>query len=150
MKTSAFRSVSASSFAQALRPALLGLVTLLGSAFAPALAAESKPGVELTQVNANSLRVRAYSPDLKPIRVQVLHVRKGAYVLNETHRQAAYGTLLKFNTLPAGRYVVYLKAGKTRRSYAVQVTGNTADANTVTLQKGSTRSEPKTNTTASL
>ena len=77
--------------------------------------------VQLTQPDASSLRLRFENPAQLPARLQVVHLDNDNVGLNQIHREPAYGTRLKFDTLPAGRYAVLLRLGRDRYRYTVQV-----------------------------
>lgn len=91
---------------------------LLGTAVAQA---QQLQPVQVTQPDANSLRLRFDNPTQQPARLQVIRLATNEMLLNETHREPAYGTRLKFDTLPAGRYAVLLRLGRDRYRYTVQV-----------------------------
>ncbi|GAB3576855.1 hypothetical protein [Hymenobacter daeguensis] len=125
--------------AEAARPVLLGALALLGSAFArPARAQQPEP-VRMTQPTASSLRLRFDNPTQRPARLTVLDVDRNVCLLNEAHREPAYGTLLKFDTLPTGRYVVALRVGASRYRYTVQVETKAPGATTIAVRETTTR-----------
>ena len=98
--------------------------------------------VQLTQPDASSLRLRFENPTRQPARLQVLNLTTDNLLLNETHREPAYGTRLKFDTLPAGRYTVLLRLGRDRYRYTVQVQAR-PQGNALTLLETTThRVEP--------
>jgi hypothetical protein len=134
-----------SAAAQHARPVLLGAVALLGVALAlPARAAQgtaasSGEPVQVTQPDAESLRVRIYNATGKPALLRVVHLDNGQTILSETHREAAYGTRLKFDTLPCGRYAVTMRVGDNKYRYEVQVDRSKgAHAATIAVRETST------------
>lgn len=136
--------------AQQGRAVLLGALALLGSVFArPAQAQQPQP-VQLTQPNASSLRLRFDNPTQRPARLVVLDLTRNVTILNESHREPAYGTLLKFDTLPSGRYVVALRVGANRYRYTVQVEAKGPGATTVAVRETTTHRVESGLTTASL
>ena len=114
-----------------LRSALLGLAALLGTA---ARAQQPQP-VQLTQPDASSLRLRFDNPTRRPACLTVLDLTRNVTVLNETHREPAYGTRLRFNTLPAGRYLVALRLGPSRYRYTVQVETTSPGTTTIAMRE---------------
>lgn len=122
-----------------LRPVALGLLGLLGLLSTRAAHAQQpQPAVQVTQPDAASLRVRLDNPGRQRARLLVLDLSRSASLLNETHREPAYGTLLKFNTLPTGRYVVILSVGRARYRYSVQAQAR-PEGTTIVVRGLSTR-----------
>lgn len=104
---------------------------------APAQTPHTEP-VQVTQADAASLRIRINNPTLKAAQLRVVHLENGNEILNETHRTAAYGTLLKFGGLPTGHYAVWLRVGPNRFRYAVQVTTRTQGNTAIAVQETTT------------
>lgn len=123
------------SYFHTLRPGFLGLFALLGTA----AHAQQPAAVQVTQPDAVSLRLRLDNPTQQPARLQVIHLNNDNVVLNETHREAAYGTRLMFDTLPSGRYAVVLRLGRDDYRYTVQVqarpTGSTISVRDLTTHR---------------
>jgi hypothetical protein len=117
-----------------LRPAIFALATVASTA---AQAQQPQP-VQVTQPDAASLRVRIYNSSTRPISMQVENLATGFYLLNRTHRLPAYGTLLKFNTLPSGRYALTLRVGPDRYRYTIQVENKTPGAATIAVRETTT------------
>ncbi|GAB3850891.1 hypothetical protein GCM10028822_16860 [Hymenobacter terrigena] len=117
-----------------LRPAIFALTT--GVSFA-AQAQPSQP-VQVTQPDAASLRVRIYNAFSRPISMRVENLSTATYILDETHRLPAYGTLLKFNTLPSGRYALTLRVGPDRYRYTIQVENKAPGAATIAVRETTT------------
>lgn len=136
--------------AQKARPVLLGALALLGSTLAlPAQAQEPQP-VQMTQPNASSLRLRFDNPTQRPARLTVVDLTRNYSLLNETHREPAYGTLLKFDTLPTGRYLVALHIGASRYHYTVQVETKVPGTTTIAVRETTTHRVESGLATASL
>jgi hypothetical protein len=130
-----------SSFAapKAVRPALLGLLALAGTGLAsPAQAQNSRP-VSVTQPDGQTLRVRIYNAGKKPAVLRVVKLDNNRWILNETHKEPAYGTLLKFSNLPSGRYAVLLRVGADRYRYHVQVATTAPGATTIAVLESTSR-----------
>jgi len=143
-------STQVAAAAQHARPVLLGALILLGSACTlPAQAQQTQP-VQMTQPDASSLRLRFDNPTQRPASLIVLDQTRGISLLNETHREPAYGTLLKFDTLPTGRYVVALRVGANRYRYTVQVETKTLGATTIAVRETTTHRVERGLATASL
>jgi hypothetical protein len=119
------------------RPALLGLAALLTTA-AHAQTAQATPPVQLTQPDANSLRLRFANNTGRPASLTVVDLTRSTTVLNETHREPAYGTRLKFDTLPSGRYLVALRIGRDRYRYTVDVQAKAPGANSIAVRETTT------------
>ena len=85
-----------------------------------AWAQEPQP-LHVTQPDASSLRLHFENPTRQASRLQVLDLAANRLLLNETHREPAYATRLKFDQLPAGRYRVLLRVGRARYRYTVQL-----------------------------
>jgi hypothetical protein len=111
-----------------LRPALLGIAALMTTT----ARAQATPPVQLTQPDASSLRLSFINSTSRPASLTVVDLTRSSTILNETHREPAYGTRLKFDTLPSGRYLVALRIGRDRYRYTVEVAakarGNTSIA----------------------
>jgi hypothetical protein len=118
-----------------LRPAIFALFAVASTA---AQAQQPQP-VQVTQPDAASLRVRVYNASTKPISLRVENLNTGFYLLNQTHRLPAYGTLLKFNTLPSGRYALTLRVGPDHYRYTIQVENKTPGAATIAVRETTTR-----------
>lgn len=118
-----------------LRPAFLALTATVSFA---AQAQQPQP-VQVTQPDAASLRVRVFNATTKPIWMRVENLNTGFYILNQTHNTPAYGTLLKFNTLPSGRYALTLRVGPDRYRYTIQVENNAPGAATIAVRETTTR-----------
>jgi hypothetical protein len=143
-------SLQVATAAQHARPVLLGALALLGTAFAlPAQAQQPQP-VQMTQPEASSLRLRFDNPTQRPARLTVLDLDRNFTLLNEAHRESAYGTLLKFDTLPSGRYVVALRIGASRYRYTVQVETKAPGTTTVAVRETTTHRVESGLATASL
>ena len=110
------------SLTRLLQPALLGGLVLLGGGgwAGSALAQQSQP-VQVTQVDAESLQLRFDNPQQLRARVRVVHLDNDRELLNETYRVPAYGCRYYFNTLPAGKYALFLRIGPARYRYTVKV-----------------------------
>ncbi|WP_201983605.1 hypothetical protein [Hymenobacter rubidus] len=106
--------------------------------------------VQMTQVDAVSLRLRINNSGQQPAHLLVLHLDNQTCLLNETHREPAYGTLLKFDTLPAGRYAVILRVGADRYRYTVQVDNHKAGGPTIAVRETTTHRVESGLATASL
>jgi hypothetical protein len=133
-----------------MRPALLGLVALAGTAAnSPAQAQQTEP-VYVTQPDAHSLRVRINNPSQKAAVLRVVDLTKGNTILSEIHREPAYGTRLKFNTLPSGRYAVILSVGPNRYRYNVQVETKKLGGTTIAVRETMSRRVESGLVTASL
>ncbi|GAB3873014.1 hypothetical protein GCM10028824_24080 [Hymenobacter segetis] len=117
-----------------LRPAIFVLATVTSFA---AQAQQPQP-VQVTQPDAASLRVRIYNSSTRPIAMQVENLSTATLILNETHRLPAYGTLLKFNTLPSGRYALTLRVGPDRYRYTIQVDNKAPGAATIAVRETTT------------
>jgi hypothetical protein len=152
MKTT-FNLRNAKSFVavtSAARPALLGLLALAGTCLStPARAQQTQP-VQVTQPDAESLRIRINNTSKKPATLQVMHLNNSNMILSEVHREPAYGTLLKFNNLPSGRYAVMLRVGANRYRYNVQVDKKAPGLATITVRETTTRLVESGLATASL
>ncbi|MCC3152907.1 hypothetical protein Q3A66_07860 [Hymenobacter sp. BT770] len=136
--------------AQALRPALLGLLALAGTGIAgPALAQGTQP-VTVTQPDGESLRVRFYNSTKKPAVLGVVQLENGRWILRETHKEPAYGTLLKFNNLPSGKYAVLLRVGRDRYRYNVQVDTKAPGTTTIAVRESTSHRVENGLATASL
>jgi hypothetical protein len=132
------------------RPALLGLLTLAGAGLGtPARAQQTQP-VQVTQPDAESLRIRINNTSKRPATLQVMHLNTSNTILSEVHREPAYGTLLKFNNLPSGRYAVILRVGANRYRYHVQVDKKAPGLATITVRETTTRLVESGLATASL
>ncbi|WP_426059650.1 hypothetical protein [Hymenobacter sp. B1770] len=133
-----------------VRPALLGLVAVVGAGFgSPAQAQQTQP-VHVTQPDAESLRIRISNSTSKPAVLRVVNMTKGNTILHEIHRESAYGTLLKFNTLPSGRYAVILSVGPNRYRYNVQVYSKKPGGATIAVSETMSRRVESGLATASL
>jgi|GEM_PF-2278934 hypothetical protein len=130
-----------------LRSALPSLLLVTG--FAGTAAAQAAP-VQVTQPDDASLRVRINNPAGARAQIQVVHLDNGNWILNETHRAPAYGTLLKFNNLPTGRYAVVLRVGPNRYRYNVHVEGKAPGAATIAVRETTTTRVESGLATASL
>jgi hypothetical protein len=129
----------ATEVARNARPVLVVALSLLGTAVAlPAQAAQTEP-VQVTQPDAANLRVRISNTGPKPMRMQVVNLSNGQYLLNETCRLPAYGTLLRFSGLPTGSYAVLVRMGANRYRYTVQVTTPQPNATTIAVRETTTR-----------
>ncbi len=126
------------------RPVLLSLATLLTTA---AYAQTTEP-VQLTQPDASSLRLRFANNTGRPASLTVLDLTRGTTVLSESHREPAYGTRLKFNTLPSGRYLVALHIGRDRYRYTVDVQAQTPGATSIAVLETTHRVENGPDTAA--
>ena len=121
------------------RPVLVGALGLLGAALGlPAQAAPTEP-VQVTQPDAANLRVRISNTSHKAIYMQVVRLENGQWLLNETHRVPAYGTLLKFGGLPTGNYAVLVRVGANRYRYTVQVATPKTGATSIAVLETTTR-----------
>ncbi|WP_046244552.1 hypothetical protein [Hymenobacter terrenus] len=144
--------VTTLTFRLAAGPVLLGL--LLAGSFISTAQAQDAPlapsSVQVTQLDAASLSVRIHNPAQKAARLQVVHLDNGRWILNETHRTAAYGTLLKFDQLPAGSYALVLRVGPDRYRYAVQVESKTPGTATIAVRETASRRTKSGPATASL
>ncbi|MDB5267959.1 MAG: hypothetical protein JWP58_999 [Hymenobacter sp.] len=118
-----------------LRPALLALTAVVSFA---AQAQQPQP-VQVTQPDAASLRVRIYNASPRPITMRVENLSTATLILDETHRLPAYGTLLKFNTLPSGRYALTLRVGPDRYRYTIQVDNQAPGRATIAVRETTTR-----------
>ncbi|GAB2848405.1 hypothetical protein [Hymenobacter ruber] len=121
-------------FSAHFRPAILALSTVVGFA---AQAQQPQP-VQVTQPDAASLRVRIYNAFSRPISMRVENLGTATTILNETHRLPAYGTRLKFNTLPSGRYALTLRVGPDRYRYTIQVENKVPGAATIAVRETTT------------
>jgi hypothetical protein len=117
------------------RPAFLALATVVSFA---AQAQQPQP-VQVTQPDAASLRVRIYNASARPILLRVENLSTGFYLLNQTHRLPAYGTLLKFNTLPSGSYALTLRVGPDSYRYTIQVENKAPGTATIAVRETTTR-----------
>lgn len=117
-----------------LRPAFLALTAVVSFA---AQAQQPQP-VQVTQPDAASLRVLIYNTSTRPISMRVENLNTGFYLLDQTHRLPAYGTLLKFNTLPSGRYALTLRVGPDRYRYTIQVENKAPGAATIAVRETTT------------
>ncbi|HEX8656086.1 MAG TPA: hypothetical protein VF690_01045 [Hymenobacter sp.] len=134
-----------------LRSALPSLLLVTGFAgTAASQAAPSAPPVQVTQPDDASLRVRINNPAGARAHIQVVNLNNGNWILNETHRDAAYGTLLKFNDLPTGRYAVVLRVGSDRYRYNVHVERKAPGAATIAVRETTTTRVESGLATASL
>ncbi|MBD2768275.1 hypothetical protein IC235_10260 [Hymenobacter sp. BT664] len=136
-----------------LRPALLGLLlttSFTGTAAPQPQAAPQTPPVQVTQPDATSLRIRINNPSQEPARIQVVHLDNGTWILNETHSDPAYGTRLKFDNLPSGRYAVVLRVGPDRYRYTVQVESKAPGTTTIAVRETTTHRVESGLATASL
>ena len=127
--------------AQGARPVLLaalGMLTLGLAQPAHAQTLADEP-VRVSQPDNESLRVRIFNPAKKAVVLRVVHLENGRWVLNETHREPAYGTRLRFNTLPTGHYAVVLRVGDERYRYTVDVDSKTPGAGTIAVRELTTR-----------
>ncbi|MBH8558263.1 hypothetical protein [Hymenobacter negativus] len=121
-------------FSAHFRPAFLVLTAMVSFA---AQAQQPQP-VQVTQPDAASLRVRVYSAFSRPISMRVENLSTATTILNETHRLPAYGTRLKFNTLPSGRYALTLRVGPDRYRYTIQVENKAPGAATIAVRETTT------------
>lgn len=123
------------------RPILLSALGLMGLGLArPAHAQTPAPAsVQVTQPDGESLRVRISNPTQKAFTLRVVHLSNGRWVLNETHQEPAYGTRLRFNDLPTGRYAVVLRLGEEHYRYTVDVDGKTPGAATIAVRELTSR-----------
>ena len=117
------------------RPALLGFAALLSTA---AHAQTAPSPVQLTQPDANSLRLRFANPTGRPASLTVVDMTRSLTVLSETHREPAYGTRLMFDTLPSGRYLVALRIGRDRYRYTVDVAAKAPGATSIAVRETTT------------
>ncbi|HEX8326793.1 MAG TPA: hypothetical protein VF629_04585 [Hymenobacter sp.] len=115
------QSGTANRFAAAFKTTGLGLVALVGTAFSASAQTPPAEPVRVTQANDLSLRIRINNPTQQAAQLRVVQLNNGSWILNETHREPAYGTLMKFDKLPAGRYAVVLQVGPDRYRYTVDV-----------------------------
>ncbi|UOQ99157.1 hypothetical protein MUN81_06595 [Hymenobacter sp. 5317J-9] len=120
---------------------LAGAMVLLGMGVAQPAAAQTlaQEPVQVSQPDSESLRVRISNPAQKSIVLRVVHLDNGRWVLNETHKVPAYGTRLRFNDLPTGRYAVMLQVGPERYRYTVDVDGQKPGASTIAVRELTTR-----------
>jgi hypothetical protein len=132
------------------RSALPSLLLITGFAGTASQAAPSAPPVQVTQPDAASLRVRINNPAGARAHIQVVNLNNGNRILNETHRDLAYGTLLKFNALPTGRYAVVLRVGSDRYRYNVHVERKAPGAATIAVRETTTTRVESGLATASL
>ncbi|SFQ74120.1 hypothetical protein [Hymenobacter arizonensis] len=133
-----------------VRPALLGLIAVVGAGIgSPAQAQQTQP-VHVTQPDAESLRIRINNSTGKPAVLRVVNLTKGNTILYEIHREPAYGTLLKFNTLSSGRYAVVLSVGPNRYRYNVQVDSQKPGGTTIAVSETMSRRVESGLATASL
>lgn len=114
------------------------LVAAFGLRAAAPARAQAPTGVQMTQPDASSLRLRFDNPTRRPAYLTVVHLNNGEAILNETHREAAYATRLKFDRLPAGTYAVLLRVGRDRYRYAVQVAADAAGNPAVAVRETTT------------
>ncbi|MBH8568752.1 hypothetical protein KB206_07660 [Microvirga sp. STS02] len=121
-------------FSAHFRPAFLVLTAVVSFA---AQAQQPQP-VQVTQPDAASLRVRVYNAFSRPISMRVENLSTATTILNETHRLPAYGTRLKFNTLPSGRYALTLRVGPDRYRYTIQVENKAPGAATIAVRETTT------------
>jgi hypothetical protein len=128
-----------------LRPALLGFTALLSTA----AHAQTVPSVQLTQPDAISLSLRLANNTGRPARLFVIDVTRNLSVLDEAHYEPAYGTLLKFDALPSGRYLVAVHIGRDRYRYTVEVDAK-APGTTIAVRETSTHRVESGLTTAAL
>ncbi|MBD2724202.1 MULTISPECIES: hypothetical protein [Hymenobacter] len=128
-----------SAAAQGARPVLLGAMVLFGLARPAHAQTLAQEPVQVSQPDSESLRVRINNPALKTIVLRVVHLDNGRWVLNESHRVPAYGTRLRFNDLPTGRYAVMMQVGPERYRYTVDVDGKTPGASTIAVRELTTR-----------
>ncbi|MBF9238297.1 hypothetical protein I2I05_12905 [Hymenobacter sp. BT683] len=136
VKSTTHRALGA---AKAGRPVLFGLLGLVALGMASSAHAESNQPVQVTQPDAQSLRVRINNATNKAATLRVIKLDNGSWILNEIHKEPAYGTLLKFNDLPVGRYAVVLHVGPNRYRYEVQVAAPTPGATTIAVRETMTR-----------
>jgi hypothetical protein len=127
--------------AQGSRLFVVGALALLGAALAQPAQAQTLAAepVQLTQPDAESLRVRIYNPAQQKASMQVIDLNTNQTLLNETYRTPAYGTLLKFNGLSAGRYVVQCRVGASRYRYTVDVDAKAAGRTSIAVRETTTR-----------
>jgi hypothetical protein len=100
--------------------------------------AQTAPPVQLTQPDANSLRLRFDNATGRPASLTVVDLTRNTTVLNETHREPAYGTRLKFDTLPSGRYLVALRIGRDRYRYTVEVAAKAPGSTSIAVRETTT------------
>lgn len=130
----------ATSATQGARSLVVGALALLGAGLAcPAQAqTPATEPVQVTQPNAESLRVRISNPARQKASMQVIHLNTSQTLLNETYRTPAYGTLLKFNGLPTGRYAVLCRVGANRYRYTVDVDARHPGATSIAVRETTT------------
>ncbi|WP_460503341.1 hypothetical protein [Hymenobacter agri] len=92
----------------------------------------------MSQPDASSLRLRFDNPTQRPAYLTVTNLNLGQAILSETHREAAYGTRLKFDQLSAGAYAVLLRVGRNRYRYTVQVAADAAGQPTIAVRETTT------------
>ncbi|MDO7846967.1 hypothetical protein Q5H92_11405 [Hymenobacter sp. M29] len=144
MKTtfcSAHLATPAAKAAQGARSFVIGALALLGAAWAQPAQAQTlaTEPVQVTQPDAESLRVRISNPAQQKASMQVIQLSTNQTLLNETYRTPAYGTLLKFNGLPAGRYAVQCRVGASRYRYTVDVQAAQAGRTSIAVRETTTR-----------
>ena len=120
--------------APALRRGLLASAAVLSAGAARA----QQPAVHMSQPDATSLRLRFDNPTPRPAYLTVSNLNSGESILSETHREAAYGTRLKFDKLPAGAYDVLLRVGRNRYRYTVQVAADAAGQPAIAVRETTT------------
>ncbi|MCI1189004.1 hypothetical protein MON38_16395 [Hymenobacter sp. DH14] len=137
--TLAPENLAASRSNRRIVPALrLSLLTAIFGVISTAAAQTQQPAVQMSQPDASSLRLRFDNPTMRPVYLAVLNLNNGELVLSEIHREAAYGTRLLFDKLPAGSYAVSLRVGRDRYRYAVQVAANAAGKPTIAVRETTT------------
>ncbi|MDO7852836.1 hypothetical protein [Hymenobacter convexus] len=130
-----------SAAAQGARAFAIGALVLLGAAVtqpAQAQTLATEP-VQVTQPDAESLRVRISNPAQQKASMQVIDLNTNQTLLNETYRTPAYGTRLKFNGLPTGRYVVQCRVGASRYRYTVDVDARQVGSTSIAVRETATR-----------
>ncbi|MBF9142074.1 hypothetical protein [Hymenobacter properus] len=119
----------------------IGAMILLGAGMAQPAQAQTQATepVQMTQPDAQSLRVRINNPAQQKASMQVIDLNTNQTLLNETYRTPAYGTRLQFNGLPAGRYAVLCRVGANRYRYTVDVAAPQAGATSIAVRETTTR-----------
>ncbi|MFD2721551.1 hypothetical protein ACFST9_22745 [Hymenobacter monticola] len=145
MKTSfrllaAQTATSAATVTQEARSFIIGGLAMLGVGLAQPAKAQTPAAepVQVTQPDGESLRVRLFIPAGQKASMQVIHLSTGQTLLNENHR-TSYGTLLKFNGLPTGRYAVQCRVGASRYRYTVDVEAPRPGATSIAVRETTTR-----------
>jgi hypothetical protein len=128
----------------------LSLVAAAFGLLSAGTALAQTPIVHMTQPEAASLRLRFDNPTQRPAYLTVISLNNNASILAQTHREAAYGTLLKFDKLPAGTYVVSLRMGRNRYRCSVRVAPDAAGIPAVAVRETTTHRVDSGLTTAQL